>query len=145
MKLISFISKLTVVSLILILASCAGKQSEKVNNDSQPSVSDTLSTDSISEDAEIVSDSLPTVIDFYAEWCGPCKQIEPLFHELEKEYRGKMNFIRIDVDKSRGDAMRFGIEAMPTFVFLNADGDEIERIIGADSHALRKLVIENSK
>lgn len=64
----------------------------------------------------------PAVIDFYATWCGPCKRMAPIVEELAKEFAGKVDFYQVDVDKESELARMFGIEAMPTFAFISADG-----------------------
>lgn len=91
-----------------------------------------------------IREGLPTVIDFYATWCGPCKQISPLFDRLKVQYDGQVNFVRVDVDADPATAREYGIEAMPTFVILDAAGKEVNRIIGADADGLRKAVQELS-
>ena len=70
------------------------------------------------------------LIDFYAEWCGPCKIMEPIFEELAKDYQGKVEFKRIDVEAEQEFAGKFGVQSIPTFVLLN-DGKEVDRKIGA--------------
>lgn len=95
---------------------------------------------SYSNDCSEPIDSLPTVIDFYATWCGPCKNIAPVFESLKDEFHGKANFISVDVDAERATAEKYSIEAMPTFIFLNADGVEVNRMVGADPDQLRRLI-----
>ncbi|OGC68975.1 thioredoxin [candidate division WWE3 bacterium RIFOXYC1_FULL_39_7] len=70
------------------------------------------------------------LIDFYADWCGPCKIMEPIFQELEKELQGKVEFKRIDVETDPETAGRFGVLSIPTFVILK-DEKEIDRKVGA--------------
>ncbi|NMB70010.1 thioredoxin [candidate division WWE3 bacterium] len=70
------------------------------------------------------------LIDFYADWCGPCKIMAPIFEELEKEYQGKVTFRRVDVEAEGDLAAKYGIMSIPTFVLLK-DNKEIDRQIGA--------------
>ena len=70
------------------------------------------------------------LIDFYADWCGPCKIMEPVLEQLEKEYTGKLEFKRVDVEAEGGMASEFGIFSIPTFVILK-DGKEVDRKEGA--------------
>ncbi|RJR26908.1 thioredoxin [candidate division WWE3 bacterium] len=70
------------------------------------------------------------LVDFYADWCGPCKIMEPIFEELEKEYQGKVTFKRVDVETDADSAGRFNVLSIPTFVILKED-KEIDRKVGA--------------
>ncbi|KAJ5287258.1 Thioredoxin [Penicillium angulare] len=77
----------------------------------------------------------PTVIDFYATWCGPCRAVGPQVGKLSEKYEN-VRFIQIDVDKMGGVAKQFSVTAMPTFVFVK-DGQEFgTRVRGADVRAL---------
>ena len=89
---------------------------------------------------EIIGSSKPTLVDFFATWCGPCKAIAPVFDVLKGEYGEKINFVSVDVDADNETARRYGIEAMPTFVILDSEGEEIRRIVGADAEALSAAV-----
>ncbi|MGL4293354.1 MAG: thioredoxin [Bacteroidales bacterium] len=65
---------------------------------------------------------LPALIDFYAEWCGPCKMITPILEELAKEYEGKVAIYKIDTDKEEKLAYMFGIRSIPSLLFVPMDG-----------------------
>lgn len=67
--------------------------------------------------------SRPVVIDFYATWCRPCKMTAPIVEELAKEYQGKIDFYKVDVDKEQELAATFGIQSIPTFFFIPAEGN----------------------
>ncbi len=71
-----------------------------------------------------------TLIDFYADWCGPCQAMKPIFKELEKELQGKVEFKTIDVEADQQLSSQYGIMSIPTFVILK-DGKEIDRKMGA--------------
>lgn len=60
----------------------------------------------------------PSIIDFYAEWCGPCKAVSPVLDELAEEYAGKIDIYKIDVDKEQELAGMFGISSVPTLLFI---------------------------
>ncbi len=75
------------------------------------------------KDSLIYEGSLPCIIDFYADWCGPCKKVEPILKELAKEYSGKIVIYKINTDKERELVMAFGIKAMPTYLFIPAKGN----------------------
>lgn len=89
------------------------------------------------------------ILDFYAEWCGPCKIMAPIFEELEKEYsakpelKGNIEFKRIDVDEDGESAARFDVQSIPTFVILK-DDKFIDRKIGAMPKEAIKKWIESS-
>ncbi len=70
------------------------------------------------------------LIDFYADWCGPCKIMKPIFDEIEKEYEGKVEFKKVDVEAETEMAQKFGVMSIPTFVVLK-DGEEVDRKMGA--------------
>jgi len=67
--------------------------------------------------------SLPCIIDFYANWCPPCKKVEPILKELAKEYKGKIVIYKINTDNERELASAFGIRNIPTYLFIPAKGD----------------------
>lgn len=71
-----------------------------------------------------------TLIDFYADWCGPCKIMKPVFAELEPAYEGKIKFEKVDVETDQARSSEFGIMSIPTFVILK-DGKEVARRMGA--------------
>lgn len=70
------------------------------------------------------------VIDFYADWCGPCKIMKPVFEEVEKEYEGKVEFQKVDVEADVEMASKFGVMSIPTYVILK-DDQEVDRKMGA--------------
>ena len=65
---------------------------------------------------------LPAVIDFYADWCGPCKLIGPVIEDLSQEYAGKVNFYKIDTEAEQELAMAFGIQSIPSLLFIPKEG-----------------------
>ncbi len=83
-----------------------------------------------------------TLIDFWAEWCGPCKIMNPIVDELEKEFAGKVEFERVNVDADPAKSSKFGIMSIPTFVVLK-DGTEVGRKIGAVPKAELKKLLES--
>ena len=70
------------------------------------------------------------LIDFYADWCGPCKAMAPIFEEIETEYADKVTFEKVDVESENDLAAQFGIMSIPTFVILKND-KEVDRKLGA--------------
>ena len=64
----------------------------------------------------------PALVDFYAEWCGPCKMLAPVLEELSGEYAGKVDVYKVNVDEEEELAMLFGIRSIPTLIFIERDG-----------------------
>ncbi len=81
-----------------------------------------------------------TLVDFWAEWCGPCKMIAPAIEELAKEYEGRANIGKVDVDEAGELAQDFGVSSIPTLIVLK-DGAEVKRFVGVTPIAeLRKAI-----
>lgn len=72
----------------------------------------------------------PVVIDFYADWCGPCKMMTPVFDELSEKYDGKISFCKLNIDEEKKLAIANKVMSIPTFLFIK-NGREIERFTGA--------------
>ncbi len=73
-----------------------------------------------------------TVVDFWAEWCGPCRMIAPIIEDLSKEYDGKVLVGKLDVDNNPEVSMKYGIRSIPTILFLK-NGEVVEKQVGATS------------
>ena len=71
-----------------------------------------------------------TIIDFYADWCGPCKIMAPIFEEIKGEYEGKVEFKKVNVEEDAQMAAKFGVMSIPTFVILKGE-EEVDRRLGA--------------
>jgi thioredoxin 1 len=65
---------------------------------------------------------LPCIIDFYADWCGPCKMVAPILEDLSKEYAGKVNMYKVDTEQEQELASMFGIRSIPSILFVPTDG-----------------------
>lgn len=87
------------------------------------------------------SGSKPVIIDFYADWCGPCRKIAPMMEEFAKEYEGKVTIYKVDTDKEKELAGAMGIQSLPTILFIPAKG-EPRTIVGAADKATFKKAID---
>ncbi|MBN2062529.1 MAG: thioredoxin [Deltaproteobacteria bacterium] len=81
-------------------------------------------------ESEIINSDIPAIVDFWAEWCGPCKMVGPVVEELAEEYKGKIKVAQMDVDQNRETPAKFGIRNIPTLIFFKG-GEVINTIIGA--------------
>ena len=86
--------------------------------------------------------SQPAIVDFYADWCGPCRQLSPVLDELAKEYSGKLTIYKVNVDNERGLATFFGIRSIPTLLFIPMKGKP-QRSLGALSKTELKEIIKD--
>ena len=90
---------------------------------------------------EVVRSTLPVVVDFYADWCGPCKIIAPVIHHLSEEYQGRVKFVKVDTDANQELAAQFGIMSIPTVMFFS-DGNVKDIVIGAVPSAVLKSKVD---
>ncbi len=83
---------------------------------------------------EVISSDKLSVVDFWAEWCGPCRAIGPVIEELHKEYDGKVKVGKVNVDHNPNTAMQFGITSIPAILFIK-NGQVVDKLIGAQPKA----------
>ena len=93
-------------------------------------MSDLLEVSDDNFETEIMNSDLPAMVDFWAEWCGPCKMVGPLVEELANEYTGKIKVAKMDVDKNPQTPIKFGIRNIPTLILFK-DGEVAQTIVGA--------------
>jgi thioredoxin 1 len=94
-------------------------------------------------DAEVRKADTPVLVDFWAEWCGPCKQIGPALEELSEEYAGKIKIVKVNVDENPDTAAGLGVRGIPA-LFMFKDGEVISNRMGAAPKAALKNWIDES-
>ena len=83
---------------------------------------------------EVTGSATPVLVDFWAEWCGPCKMIAPVLGEIAQEHAGKLRVAKVNVDENAAVARQHSVKSMPTLIVFR-DGVEVTRVIGAKSKA----------
>ena len=106
-------------------------------------MSDIINATDSSFDADVLESVLPVLVDFWAPWCGPCRQIAPVLEELSKEYDGQVRVVKVDVQEHPQVAARFGIRSIPTLKTFKA-GQEIATQVGAANKQQLASLIEQA-
>lgn len=91
--------------------------------------------------ASVVAGDLPVVIDFWAEWCGPCRMLSPIVDELAAEYEGKVVVGKCDVEENDEITVQYGVRNIPTIVFLK-DGQVVDKQVGACTKEALRMKLE---
>lgn len=94
-------------------------------------------------DTEVRQSDIPVVVDFWAEWCGPCKQIGPALEALSDEYEGRVKIVKVNVDENPNSPAQMGVRGIPA-LFMFKDGEVISNKVGAAPAAALKSWIEES-
>ena len=94
-------------------------------------------------DAEVKQADIPVVVDFWAEWCGPCKQIGPALEELSEEYAGRVKIVKVNVDENPASPGAVGVRGIPA-LFMYKDGEIVSNKVGAAPKAALKSWIDEA-
>jgi thioredoxin 1 len=111
-----------------------------INMGTDPSV---LPVNNESWEKEVLKSQLPVFVDFWAEWCGPCRMVGPAVEQLSKSLDGKVKIVKLNVDENQEIAVKYGIHSIPSLLLFK-DGNEIARTVGAAPKEAYQKFIEES-
>ena len=92
---------------------------------------------------EVIESETPVLVDFWADWCAPCKMIAPIVDDLAEEYDGKVKFAKMDVDSNPNTPMTYGVRGIPTLLIFNG-GSPVDQVVGAVPKAALKGRIDKA-
>ncbi len=93
-------------------------------------------------DKEVLQSDVPALVDFYADWCPPCRLVSPVIEALSREYEGKMKFVKVDTDANQDLARRYGVMSIPTVIIFTS-GEVKEKLVGAAHEASYRKIIDS--
>ena len=102
---------------------------EMIRQQSQPQIQPGIIDLNDMNFTQIITADTPTLVDFWADWCGPCKMMHPVFESLSKKYP-KIKFARVNVDQNQNIAMRFAVQSIPMFIMFKS-GQIVDKMVGA--------------
>ena len=92
---------------------------------------------------EVIESETPVLVDFWAEWCAPCKMVAPIVDDLAQEFDGRVKFVKLDVDSNPKTATSYGIRGIPTLLIFK-DGSPVDQVVGAVPKAVLKGRLEKA-
>ncbi len=101
----------------------------------------TLTDDSF--EAEVLKSSTPVLVDYWAEWCGPCKMIAPILEEIAEEYKGKIKVAKINIDDNAGTAPKYGVRGIPTLMLFKGGDVEATKVGALSKSQLTAFLDQN--
>jgi thioredoxin 1 len=102
-----------------------------------------INVDQSSFERDVLNSQMPVLVDFWAPWCGPCKAVAPIVEELAKEYKGKIEFAKLNVDDAPFVASKFGVMSIPTIMVFKG-GKPMQHAIGYQPKEQLKKLLDNA-
>lgn len=103
----------------------------------------TIAISDASFEQDVLQSSQPVLVDFWAEWCGPCKALAPIFSEVAESYQGKVKFAKLDVDSNPSSAARYGVRGIPTLILFKNGQIEATKVGGLSKSQLAAFIDSN--
>lgn len=104
---------------------------------------DIVHTSDATFEADVLKSDLPVLLDFWAEWCSPCKAIAPILDQLAEEYGGRVRIAKLNIDDNRSTPLKYGVRGIPTLILFK-DGKQVAQKVGAMPKSALKAWIESS-
>ena len=92
---------------------------------------------------EVINSDTPVLVDFWADWCAPCKMIAPVVEELASEYDGQVKFTKLDIDSNPQSAMAYGVRSIPTLLIFQG-GEPVKQVVGAVPKSVLKKNLDET-